>query len=170
MPDRSKDELARALEALAGGQIADDGHPPRPTAPRPLRPSTPSSPASSRPAAPQSMRPATPQSSAADDDDAVIVPAPPPSAFLHYRSGRTAPRPGLTLRRTLIPVLLTCGVILLVLGALPRFLSSENPLSQMPYWLSFVLWGAGAFVLVMAAINMLAVKHLLEAQAQGRPR
>jgi len=170
MPDRSKEELARALEELAGGQFAEAGPQARPAVPRSVRPTQPSSSASSRPATPQLARPATPHAQPPADDDAVIVPPPPLSAFLHYRSGRTAGRLGLTLRRTFIPVLLTCGVILFVLGALPRCLPVDNPLSQMPHWLSFILWGAGAFVLAMAAVNMLAVKHLLQSPAQGRPR
>ena len=104
-----------------------------------------------------------------DEDDAVIVPAPPASAFLPYRSptaaaAKTSPT-RLSLRRTLIPILLTCGIILLVLGTMPFFLSEENPLSQLPHWMSYSLWALGMFLLALGVVNMLAVKHLLEAQA-----
>ena len=63
-----------------------------------------------------------------DEDDAVIVPAPPVSALAHSQAYRPPTRPesglSLGLRRTMIPILLTLGIemfALLVLGALsPR--------------------------------------------------
>src|SRR5579884_4119663 len=107
-----------------------------------------------------------------DEDDAVIVPPPPASAFLPYRTPAVAgKRTGsLTLRRTVIPILLTCGVILLVLGTMPFFLSTDNPLSALPRWISLALWGTGLFLLALAVVNMLAVKQMTEAARQAPSR
>jgi hypothetical protein len=128
--------------------------------------SRPASPGPARPAAPviASQLASEPQAQVIDDDDRVIVPAPTADVFLHHGTGASArrtPARRLSLRRTLIPILLTAGLILFVLGLL-RFLWTENnPLAGLQPWLvvimfifALVLWG-------LAAVNMLAVKQQL---------
>ena len=132
--------------------------------------SRPASPGPARPAAPviASQSASEPQAQVIDDDDRVIVPAPTADVFLHHGTGASARRPParrLSLRRTLIPILLTAGLILFALGLL-RFLWTENnPLAGLQPWLvaimfvfALVLWG-------LAAVNMLAVKHQLTTKA-----
>jgi hypothetical protein len=107
--------------------------------------------------------------SAIVDDDEVIVPAPTPDVF--------APRPapqkpvgppgikGLGFRRTVIPILLTCGVLLIGIGLLKWLGGSESLFSEMALRVSATLCGAGVFLLLVAALNMMQVKAELAAAA-----
>jgi hypothetical protein len=141
-----------------------------PTTARSGAASRPASPGPARPAAPviASQSASEPQAQVIDDDDRVIVPAPSADVFRHQGTGvsaRRTPARRLSLRRTLIPILLTAGLILFVLGLL-RFLWTENnPLAGLQTWLvaimfvfALVLWG-------LAAVNILAVKHQLKVRA-----
>ena len=83
-------------------------------------------------------------------------------------SARRTPARRLSLRRTFIPILLTSGLILFVLGLL-RFLWTENnPLAGIQPWLVAVMFVFALVLWGLAAINMLAVKHQLEQAAQTR--
>src|SRR5205085_1238349 len=73
----------------------------------------------------------------------------------------------LSFRRTVIPILLTGGVMMFVLGSLyyvlPRFAATaDSPLTDLPAWAPFPLFLIGLFFLVLAAVNMLWVKHVLD--------
>jgi hypothetical protein len=152
---------------------------PRPPAPAAARPAGPAS----RPTTPQTFtRPAAPAASpaapstesAAVDDDAVIVPAPDASVFLHkpHYASKAKPKPfgqSIQFRQTLIPVLLTAGFIMITLGVLHFVWSGENnPLSDLPGWLLAVLFLFGAMLWGLAAANMLSVKSAIEAQQRQR--
>lgn len=181
----SKPASSSTARAASPGQAAPSA--PRPAAPvtRPAgpvarpgapaaRPATP--PAGARPAAPAAFH-ATPPSTESQivDDDAVIVPAPDASVFLH--KPQYAPRPkrqafgqSIHFRQTLIPILLTAGFIMISLGALHFTWSSENnPMTDLPGWFLGVLFGFGALLWVLAVANMLSVKSALQAQAR-RPK
>lgn len=142
---------------LAGARA---GSPARPLSAGPIRPAAPVLP--SQPAG-------DPRSQPIDDDDRVIVPAPSADVFLHHAtspSARRTPARSLSLRRTLIPVLLTAGLILFVLVLLRFLWQDNNPLAGLQPWLisimfvfALVLWG-------LAAVNMLAVKHQLASREQ----
>jgi hypothetical protein len=104
------------------------------------------------------------------DDDAVIVPAPDASVFYHkpdYASKNKKPAFGQSIRfrQTLIPILLTSGFIMVVLGALHFLWSGENnPMGGLPIWLLAVLFLFGLLLWAAAAANMLSVKNALVAQ------
>jgi hypothetical protein len=157
--------------------------PPLSPAPRPQRPTTPST----RPSAPGSpnltspepppvdngISTVTPLSSeeqpvVIDDDDAVIVPAPDASVFapkpIHHRHiGLTHGTVYQTVefRRTIIPILLTCGVLMIAFGLLKPLLGQDSPLADLPGWLPIVLFAAGALLLGLAVLNMLSVRQQL---------
>ena len=132
--------------------------------------SRPASPGPARPAAPviASQSASEPQAQVIDDDDRVIVPAPTADVFLHHGTGasaRRAPARRLSLRRTLIPILLTAGLILFALGLL-RFLWTENnPLAGLQPWLVAIMFAFALVLWGLAAVNMLAVKHQLQTKA-----
>jgi hypothetical protein len=158
----------------------------RPGAARPQRPTTPAP----RPAAPVKAPPPiapTPEalldvnlSSGAglalpseqpeivDDDDAVNVPAPDAAVFAPRPRTRPAPRRGraamyqtIEFRRTIIPILLTCGTLVIIFGSLKYTLGQDSALAELPAWLPIVLFITGAVLLALAVVNMLSVKHQL---------
>jgi hypothetical protein len=103
------------------------------------------------------------------DDDAVIVPAPDQSVF----APRAAPRPPvyrhmvqtLAFKRTIIPILLTLGVLCPVLGLLGFLVPSTSPLSVLRGgWFSVPFVLIGLMNLAFAIVTMLQVKHELERQ------
>jgi hypothetical protein len=98
-----------------------------------------------------------------DDGDAVIVPAPEPEVFApHAPAKKPAKSVGvpnsLAFRRTIIPILLTCGVLLFGIGLLKWIGGADSLFSDMATALSATLCGAGAFLLLVAVLNMLQVK------------
>ena len=115
------------------------------------------------------------QSQVVDDDDSVIVPAPDASVFNPKKKSITSAearakiqkKKRLEYRRTLIPILLTTGTLLLIFGVLKFLAGPDSQLANLPGWAPLVLLGVGAFLLVLAAINMLSVKQELTANAKG---
>ncbi len=102
---------------------------------------------------------------AVDEDDLVIVPAMP----IEYR-GPSAPhakRPSylksLRFRQTIIPVLLTMGVLVAAFGALHYLVSRDAPLAVLPGWLALLLIASGLFLLGLGVMNMLQVRGELAA-------
>jgi len=156
--------------------------PSAPPPPRPVAPATPS-PTYQPPAAPAA---ATSSSYITDDgettgiqpvdeDDAVIVPAAPLSA-LGFRphagpsASVTAAR-ALDRRRTIIPLLLTAGLLLLATAVLRFVAHPDSPLAGLPAWIPVVLVLVAAVILGVAGLNMAQVRqHLRNTPATGTGR
>ena len=135
---------------------------PSPHRPRPARPVAPPTPAPAQ--APQRA-----------DDDTAIVPPPDSSVFAAGYRTRAAARlrhSGIFVRQTMIPILLTCGVMLPMLAALWFRLDDDSALRLgAGRWLPITLTCVGAVMLVLAVLNMLQVRHLLRTPlAQQQPR
>ena len=151
--------------------------------PRPQRPMAPVA----RPAAPVIAPPVEPESydeepanetrtdeetGIFDDGDSVIVPAPEASAFaprtasVAARRAKAKQHQSLVFSRTLIPILLTVGVIFLVFGALRYTLGPESTLSLLPKVFSHLFIAAGAASLCMAVVMMFSVKKAIDAGAE----
>jgi hypothetical protein len=132
-----RDKLADALAALSRGHEV--------TPPQPAR-----------------LEPVAPADAGADDDDEVAAPAPDASVFAPRR--RTA---DLLLerrvhnQRTAIPVLLTCGVILPLIGSFKWLASRDSIFAQWDIWMPVILSIAGVLLLAVAVINMLHVRDAL---------
>ena len=101
-----------------------------------------------------------------DDDDSVIVPAPDPSVF-EYRTKtaaqareKVARAKNMQFFRTLIPILLTCGVLLLVFASLKFTSGADSMLSDLPIWIPAVLVVMAIVLLSLAVMLMLVVKNL----------
>jgi len=107
-----------------------------------------------------------------DDDDSVIVPAPEASVFMpKAKSTSTAEvraaiarKKNLNFRRTLIPPLLTLGVLMIVFGFLKPLSGPDSMFANLWGGIPVILFIAGAVLLGVAAINMLSVKAQLEAE------
>jgi hypothetical protein len=99
-----------------------------------------------------------------DDDDAVIVPAPPVEYLAH-----STPRPQLAKhqrlesRRTLIPVLFTLGGCLIAIGACKWLCNPATPLGQQPTWMAIGLFVIAGISLLLSLLNALHVGHDLKA-------
>jgi hypothetical protein len=178
MAQSDKDELADALARLADGEVAPSEQeppapgeaPPMPSNIKPQRAAAPVE-AFIPPPMPEAFVPATPadqlgsqlaeETIVDDEDDDVSVPA--------FEADPHAPRPAalqraavyqtLEFRRTLIPVLLTCGMLLIVFSSARHLLGQDSPLNDLPPWLAPLLLLTGTVLLVLAVLNMLSVKR-----------
>jgi hypothetical protein len=104
------------------------------------------------------------------DDDMMAAPAPDASVFAPRRSTRdlVAER-RLRNRRTLIPILLTCGVLMPAVGALKWLRGAESPFSAWPVWAPLALIGFGIVLLSLSIANMMQVRQLMQ-QTPSPPR
>jgi hypothetical protein len=98
-----------------------------------------------------------------DDDDAVIMPAPSPQilAPLPVPHQSRLDNRRLFYRQTMIPILLTCGCLLAVLGLLWFVTDAESVIRRSGLWLPLTFVAIGVALLLMAVLNMAQVKHLL---------
>ena len=101
-----------------------------------------------------------------DDDDAVMIPELAPdriaTASLYDPSRpktRDASR-GLFFRRTMIPVLLTCGLMLPALAALWFATDPDHVVRGTGLWLPVTFVVLGAVFLLLAVVNMAQVRHI----------
>jgi hypothetical protein len=73
----------------------------------------------------------------------------------------------LTFRQTIIPPMLTLGVLLPIFGILPLVSSEESPWAAISRWIAFTSLAFGVVMLVLAISNMVLVKRqLAEEQAK----
>ena len=72
-------------------------------------------------------------------------------------------RKSLEYRRTIIPVLLTSGTLMLVFGILKFFAGPDSMLQSVPTWIPIALLLAGALLLALAGVNMVSVRAQLAA-------
>jgi hypothetical protein len=96
-----------------------------------------------------------------------VSPEPPPATTPPAASG-PAPKtilarpesPTLYRQRTVIPILLTCSVLLWVFASLRFVVYTDSPLAQLPMWGSVVGYIGGVLLLMVAIANMLNVRYL----------
>jgi hypothetical protein len=100
-----------------------------------------------------------------DDDEILAAPAPDPSVFAPRRPTRDliAER-RIHNRRTLIPILLTCGVLMPAVGALKWLRGPESPFAAWPMWVPLLLLGCGVVLLLLAAANMMQVRQMMSSE------
>ena len=100
----------------------------------------------------------------ASSDEILAAPAPDASVFASRRPTRDlrAERQIHT-RRTLIPILLTCGVLMPVVGALKWLRGPESPFAAWPVWAPIALAACGVVLLLLAFGNMMQVRQLMRA-------
>jgi hypothetical protein len=104
-----------------------------------------------------------------EDDDTLNMPAASPDLLAHRRPA-PPPRKRVVLSRTvgfkqtLIPILLTLGVLLPGIAVWSFALGEESVIAGIP-WVAFMLMGIGLVMLALAALTMVQVKHQLD---QGR--
>jgi len=101
----------------------------------------------------------------ASSDDIVAAPAPDASVFAPRRPTRdlVADRQ-IHNRRTLIPILLTCGVLMPAVGALKWVRGPESPFSAWPVWAPIALGACGVVLLLLAVANMMQVRQMMRAR------
>ena len=110
------------------------------------------------------------------ESDRVNVPAPGPEVFLprKSRSQRNARRRALEsvgYRRTIVPIMLTLGVMLPTLCGLWYMLDEGSPFKKINSKLPPVLLGIGVLFLLCGILNVIQLKHLLSADdAQAAKR
>ena len=97
-----------------------------------------------------------------DDPNISGAPAPDASVFAPRRSTRDliAER-RIHNRRTLIPILLTCGVLMPAVGSLKWLRGPESPFATWPIWAPLVLVACGVLLLLLAIANMVQVRQMM---------
>jgi hypothetical protein len=157
--------------------------------PNPPPPSIPAAaPSSSRPTAPGNVyytpptplrstpaQPTLPSGSTDIDDDAVIVPPPDPTVFAPRPAPRAPARlhrvQTLEFKRTIIPILLTLGVICPTLALVGFLAPATSPLSVLrSAWFSIPFILIGLLNLALAVITMLQVRDELQRQRRQELR
>ena len=99
-----------------------------------------------------------------EDDDTLNMPAPAPEALAHRP---LPPRPRgellsrtVAFKQTLIPVLLTMGVLLSAIATWSFMLGEESPLASSA-WITISLFVIGVVMLLFAVLTMFQVRHQL---------
>ena len=169
MPDPDKDDVARALERMASGQSDAPTPQPKPRVGTPpkvrVNPAVPHSQAQkpvqkiARPAAPGAASPAR---AAAPASVARSLQESLKGAKVITTARRVPPRtaPAMGLRRTLIPILLTGGAILMALATVRYAWNSiDNPTLDLPRGIVIAMVALGLVCWLLAAANMLAVRR-----------
>ncbi len=102
-----------------------------------------------------------------EDDDDVIAPAPDLSAFTPKARPVVAKKhlyEQTNFRRTIIPILLTGGMLMIALGAWSQ-VDRNGILGNLGGGIAILFISLGVVLIVVGALNMLHVKHILEANA-----
>ena len=76
--------------------------------------------------------------------------------------GPTALDRSINTKRTLIPILLTLGVLLPALGSLKWLMPPDSPFTALPLTGVIASIALGAVLLLLAIANMVHVRHLLQ--------
>jgi hypothetical protein len=138
--------------------------PPSASSPPPGPRSRPATPA--RPAAPGQPTSAGFDQEVFDDGDETVLEG-MSATPLDYRGPKPAPPPRprktpvfktLGFRRTVIPVLLTTGLMMLAMFAARWFVDEEAPLALLPAWTGILLLLTGVLLVALAVANMMLVR------------
>lgn len=94
-----------------------------------------------------------------DDDDAVIMPAPSVEYLAHQPHHAPVPTRSpaertVRFRATVIPIMLTGGLLMVAAAVLKYTVAPDAPLAAMPTWSAFLLLLTGAALLVVAGLNV----------------
>ena len=146
MADPYKQKLADALAGMTSGQV--------PAEPEPDRTAASSSEFAS-------SGPASASAQTGFDDDAAVAPRPDPQKLGRHLVEHTRHESSLRAKRTLIPILLTLGVLLPVMASLKWLSSPESAFAEWSSGLALAMLVAGLVILAAAIANMLSVKHML---------
>jgi hypothetical protein len=146
------------------------------SAPAPPPPPTPPVEAASSPAEPQAVdheaelaAEAEAVAHVVEDDDTLNLPAASPESILHPKRPRPKREPMIKtveFKQTLIPVLLTMGVLLPALGGYGLVLGDASPIADQK-WVGVAVIAIGGVMLAFAVLTMLQVKYQLDQRAQG---
>ena len=107
-----------------------------------------------------------------EDDDTINMPT-PTAEMIGYRRPAPPPRQRVHLSRTvgfkqtIIPTLLTLGVLLPALAGWSFALGEESPLVDEP-WIPLTVLGIGVLMLISAVVTMFQVRHQLALLKQPR--
>jgi len=155
------EEPAAAVRISPTGKRARSTAPPRPAGPQ--RPAVP--PPIAVPQAP--VQEAQPEDNfVVEAEDSVIMPEMPVETLAqpathHVARERMRYLRSIGVRRTIIPILLTLGVMLVAASTLRYFVSEDAPLYAMPRWSCIVGYVLGGLLLIVAGLNILQVRSEL---------
>jgi hypothetical protein len=109
-----------------------------------------------------------------EEDDVMLAPAPEMqtliSAHAAARSQRVKPAPRRNpdrFRLASIPILLTCGMLLIVTGIIELTAPAENPLTAPMTWMPYALFGAGAALAGLAIANRMQLAAMVAARRRA---
>src|SRR5438876_4026760 len=111
--------------------------------------------------------------SPAEEQESLAEPVANPNVFgrvhrAHHASKTPTNERSIHTARTLIPILLTLGVGLGVIGSMKWVMGSDSPFAAWPMPAVAGLFAIGACLLMLAVFNMLHVRHLLQLTQRQR--
>ena len=105
-----------------------------------------------------------------EDDDTLNLPAPSAETLYHRRRAPGAQRELISrtvgFKQTMIPILLTMGVLLAGIAGWSFSLGEESPIAS-ALWIPIALLVIGVIMLILGAVTMLQVKAQLERLSQA---
>ena len=136
MTDRKKQEIADALAAMsaAAGAAASAGND----------------------APPPDIQPAETERDLAARSEAVV---PPPRVSAAILAAHTRLEHSIYVKRTLIPILLTLGLLLPSIASLKWLMPPDSPFAAWQPRYAFIVIAVSPFLLFTAALNMMSVRH-----------
>jgi hypothetical protein len=109
-------------------------------------------------------------------EEPAFIPAAPFETLGRVNRSASAPHvhlpslKSLAARRTIIPILLTVGLMLMVSATMRLMVSQDTPLSTLPTWAAPAGYVMGGLLLAVAVINMLQVRSELSRKAAAKAR
>jgi hypothetical protein len=117
-------------------------------------------------AAPEDLSPISMPTPLPAETSAAPIPAPDAQAL--SSPARGSDDRANRIRRTLIPILLTCGVLLIATASLKWIAGPISVFAQLELWMAILMIALGAMLLAVAGLNMLQVRdQLLRNPARG---
>ena len=102
----------------------------------------------------------------------LAVPAAPRESLaqvVHYEAPHIRPHipkfKSLGMRQTIVPILLTVGVVLCIAGFVKLLVGEDSPLYAQPAWLAIVFFVLGGGFLAVAILNMFQLGTIIRSRS-----
>ena len=103
-----------------------------------------------------------------DEDDVMMAPAPDVNYLGHVPPRRHVSTSNM--KQTIVPILLTIGVLMLVFGTLHFVLGPDSPYASIPTWTVAAVYGTGVVLIGLGVFTAFQIKAELEQMAKKKKK